>query len=297
MPMLKRTLVFSNPMSLSLKNCQLVLAFKDDPDNKMTIPIEDIGVVIIENQQVSITVPLMNALIEGNVQVVVCNDRGMPSAMLQSFESNNLQGENLRNQMNAGEVLKKQLWKQIVEAKIRNQAALLNKVGQEGDILKQYYRNVKSGDSDNREGIAARVYFSELFGVSFIRDRTLPGINALLNYGYTVLRAATARALVSSGLLPAIGIFHHNRSNAFPLADDIMEPYRPYVDEIVYALSMQGKMELTKDVKADLIQVLYADTQFSKVIRPLSVGLTFTSSSLSKCFAKEQTRLSLPLMK
>ena len=297
MPMLKRTLVFSNPMSLSLKNCQLVLAFKDDPDNKMTIPIEDIGVVIIENQQVSITVPLMNALIEGNVQVVVCNDRGMPSAMLQSFESNNRQGENLRNQMNAGEVLKKQLWKQIVEAKIRNQAALLNKVGQEGDILKQYYRNVKSGDSDNREGIAARVYFSELFGESFIRDRTLPGINALLNYGYTILRAATARALVSSGLLPAIGIFHHNRSNAFPLADDIMEPYRPYVDEIVYALSMQGKMELTKDVKADLIQVLYADTQFSKVIRPLSVGLTFTSSSLSKCFAKEQTRLSLPLMK
>lgn len=297
MPMLKRTLVFSNPMSLSLKNCQLVLAFKDDPDNKMTIPIEDIGVVIIENQQVSITIPLMNALIEGNVQVVVCNDRGMPSAMLQSFESNNLQGENLRNQMNAGEVLKKQLWKQIVEAKIRNQAALLNKVGQEGDILKQYYRNVKSGDSDNREGIAARVYFSELFGVSFIRDRTLPGINALLNYGYTILRAATARALVSSGLLPAIGIFHHNRSNAFPLADDIMEPYRPYVDEIVYALSMQGKIELTKDVKADLIQVLYADTQFSKVIRPLSVGLTFTSSSLSKCFAKEQTRLSLPLLK
>lgn len=295
--MLKRTLVFSNPMSLSLKNCQLVLAFKDDPDNKMTIPIEDIGVVIIENQQVSITVPLMNALIEGNVQVVVCNDRGMPSAMLQSLESNNLQGENLRNQINAGEVLKKQLWKQIVEAKIRNQAALLNKVGQEGDILKQYYRNVKSGDSDNREGIAARVYFSELFGESFIRDRTLPGINALLNYGYTILRAATARALVSSGLLPAIGIFHHNRSNAFPLADDIMEPYRPYVDEIVYTLSMQGKMELTKDVKADLIQVLYADTQFSKVIRPLSVGLTFTSSSLSKCFAKEQTRLSLPLMK
>ena len=297
MPMLKRTLVFSNPMSLSLKNCQLVLAFKDDPDNKMTIPIEDIGVVIIENQQVNITIPLMNALIEGNVQVVVCNDRGMPSAMLQSFESNNLQGENLRNQMNAGEVLKKQLWKRIVEAKIRNQAALLNKVGQEGDILKQYYRNVKSADSDNREGIAARVYFSELFGESFIRDRTLPGINALLNYGYTILRAATARALVSSGLLPAIGIFHHNRSNAFPLADDIMEPYRPSVDEIVYALSMQGKMELTKDVKADLIQVLYADTQFSKVIRPLSVGLTFTSSSLSKCFAKEQTRLSLPLMK
>lgn len=297
MPMLKRTLVFSNPMSLSLKNCQLVLAFKDDPVKKMTIPIEDIGVVIIENQQVSITIPLMNALIEGNVQVVVCNDRGMPSAMLQSFEGNNLQGENLRNQIDAGEVLKKQLWKQIVEAKIRNQAALLNKVGQEGSILKQYYQNVKSGDTDNREGIAARMYFSELFGESFIRDRTLYGINALLNYGYTILRAATARALVSSGLLPAIGIFHHNRSNAFPLADDIMEPYRPYVDEIVYDLTMQGKQELTKDVKAELIQVLYADTRFSKVTRPLCIGLSLTSSSLSKCYAKENTRLSLPILK
>ena len=297
MPMLKRTLVFSNPISLSLKNSQLVLAFKDDPDNKMTIPIEDIGVVIIENQQVSITIPLMNALVEGNVQVVVCNDRGMPSAMLQSFEGNNLQGENLRNQMDAGEVMKKQQWKQIVEAKIRNQAALLDKVGQDGNILKQYYQNVKSGDTDNKEGIAARRYFTELFGESFLRDRTLPGINVLLNYGYTILRAATARALVSSGLLPAIGIFHHNRSNAFPLADDMMEPYRPYVDEIVYDLAMQGKLELTKDVKAELIQVLYADTLFSKVTRPLSVGLTLTSSSLSKCFAKEQSKLSLPILR
>ena len=294
--MLKRTLVFSNPMKLSLKNCQLVLAYKDDPDNKVTIPIEDIGVVIIEHQQVSITIPLMNALVEGNVQVVMCNNRGMPSAMLQSFEGNNLQGENLRNQMGAGEVLKKQLWKQIVEAKIRNQAALLNKVGQEGDRLKQYYQNVKSGDADNREGIAARIYFSELFGESFLRDRTVPGINALLNYGYAILRAATARALVSSGLLPAIGIFHHNRSNAFPLADDVMEPYRPYVDEIVYDMAMQAKLDLTKDVKAELINVLYADTQFSRVTRPLSVGLTLTTASLSKCFAKEQTKLSLPFM-
>ena len=294
--MLKRTLVFSNPMTLSLKNCQLVLAYKDDPDNKVTIPIEDIGVVIIEHQQVSITIPLMNALVEGNVQVVMCNNRGMPSAMLQSFEGNNLQGENLRNQMGAGEVLKKQLWKQIVEAKIRNQAALLNKVGQEGDRLKQYYQNVKSGDADNREGIAARIYFSGLFGESFLRDRTVPGINALLNYGYAILRAATARALVSSGLLPAIGIFHHNRSNAFPLADDVMEPYRPYVDEIVYDMALQAKLDLTKDVKAELINVLYADTQFSRVTRPLCVGLTLTTASLSKCFAKEQTKLSLPFM-
>ena len=294
--MLKRTLVFSNPITLSLRNCQLVLAYKDDPNNKQTIPIEDIGVIIIDHQQVSITIPLMNALVEGNVQVVVCNDHGMPSAMLQSFEGNNLQGEILRNQIGVGEVLKKQIWKQIVEAKIKNQAALLNKVGRNGDLLKSYYQNVKSGDTDNREGIAARIYFSELFGELFVRDRSLSGINLLLNYGYTILRAATARSLVSSGLLPAIGIFHHNRSNAFPLADDIMEPYRPYVDEIVYDLAMQGRLELTKNNKADLIKVLYADTQFVKVTRPLSVGLSLTSASLAKCFAKEQVKLSLPLM-
>ena len=294
--MLKRTLVFSNPMTLSLKNSQLVLAYKDDPNNRQTIPIEDIGVIIIDHQQVSITIPLMNALVEGNVQVVVCNDHGMPSAMLQSFEGNNLQGEILRNQIGVGEVLKKQIWKQIVEAKIKNQSALLNKVGRNGSILKPYYQNVKSGDTDNREGIAARIYFSELFGELFVRDRSLSGINLLLNYGYTILRAATARSLVSSGLLPAIGIFHHNRSNAFPLADDIMEPYRPYVDEIVYDLAMQGRLELTKNNKADLIKVLYADTQFVKVTRPLSVGLSLTSASLAKCFAKEQVKLSLPLM-
>ena len=294
--MLKRTLVFSNPITLSLRNCQLVLAYKDDPNNKQTIPIEDIGVILIDHQQVSITIPLMNALVEGNVQVVVCNDHGMPSAMLQSFEGNNLQGEILRNQIGVGEVLKKQIWKQIVEAKIKNQSALLNKVGRNGSILKPYYQNVKSGDTDNREGIAARIYFSELFGELFVRDRNLSGINALLNYGYAILRAATARSLVSSGLLPAIGIFHHNRSNAFPLADDIMEPYRPYVDEIVYDLAMQGRLELTKNNKADLIKVLYADTQFVKVTRPLSVGLSLTSASLAKCFAKEQVKLSLPLM-
>ena len=294
--MLKRTLVFSNPITLSLRNSQLVLAYKDDPNNKQTIPIEDIGVILIDHQQVSITIPLMNALVEGNVQVVVCNDHGMPSAMLQSFEGNNLQGEILRNQIGVGEVLKKQIWKQIVEAKIKNQAALLNKVGRNGSILKPYYQNVKSGDTDNREGIAARIYFSELFGELFVRDRSLSGINLLLNYGYTILRAATARSLVSSGLLPAIGIFHHNRSNAFPLADDIMEPYRPYVDEIVYDLAMQGRLELTKNNKADLIKVLYADTQFVKVTRPLSVGLSLTSASLAKCFAKEQVKLSLPLM-
>lgn len=294
--MLKRTLVFSNPMNLSLKNQQLVIAYKDTPDEKITVPIEDVGVVVLEHQQISITLPLVNALTDNNVQLVICNDRGLPNSMLLNLDTNVTQGQTLRNQMNAGEVLKKQLWKQIIEAKIRNQAKLLDKVGCDGNVLRPYYSNVKSGDTDNREGIAARIYFQELFGSEFVRDWKLPGINALLNYGYTVLRAAVARSLVSSGLFPALGIYHHNRSNAFPLADDVMEPYRPYVDEIVYDLSMQGKLEITKDTKADLINVLYADTHFDKVVRPLSVGLSLTSSSLAKCYSKDETKLKLPIM-
>ena len=283
-------------MILSLKNLQLVVAYKDSPDEKRTIPIEDVGVVLLENQQTSITLPLLNALAESKVQVIICNSKGMPSAMIQSMNSNNLQGETLRNQIACGEVLKKQLWKQVVEAKIKNQASLLNSVGEDGNVLKPFYSNVRSGDVDNREGIAARIYFQHLFGDSFIRDRDEQGINALLNYGYSILRAATCRAIVSSGLLPAIGIYHHNRSNAYPLADDLMEPFRPFVDGVVYDLAMHSKTELIKEVKAELISVLYADTIYENVKRPLSVGLSMTTASMAKCLSKELNSLSLPAL-
>ena len=295
--MLKRTLVFSNPINLSLKNQQIVIAYKDTPDEKTTVPIEDVGVVVLEHQQISITLPLINALTDNNVQLVICNNKGMPSSMLLNLDVNVTQGQTLRNQINTGEVLKKQLWKQIVERKIRNQANLLDKIGLDGNVLRPFYSNVKSGDTDNREGIAARIYFQELFGGDFVRERDASGINALLNYGYIVLRATVARSLVSSGLFPALGIFHHNRSNAFPLADDIMEPYRPYVDEVVYDLYKKGNTDLTKEVKGELINVLYADTHFDKIVRPLSVGLSMTSSSLAKCYAKEISKLSLPVLK
>lgn len=293
--MLKRTLVFSNPINLSLKNQQIVIAYKDTPDEKITVPIEDVGVVVLEHQQISITLPLINALTDNNVQLVICNNKGMPSSMLLNLDVNVTQGQTLRNQINTGEVLKKQLWKQIVERKIRNQANLLDKIGLDGNVLRPFYSNVKSGDTDNREGIAARIYFQELFGDDFVRERDASGINALLNYGYIVLRATVARSLVSSGLFPALGIFHHNRSNAFPLADDIMEPYRPYVDEVVYDLNKKGNTDLTKEVKGELINVLYADTHFEKIVRPLSVSMT--SSSLAKCYAKEISKLSLPVLK
>ena len=247
--MLKQTLVFTNPFRLSLKNAQLVIASKEMPEETRTIPIEDVGMVIIENQMVSITIPLFNELVDAGAAVVICDKKGMPHAMLQNLDGNNLQGEFLRNQIEVGEVMRKQLWKQIIEAKIKNHSALLEKLHNKGAQLKPLYMNVKSGDSDNREGIAARLYWGTLFGDEFTRDREESGINSLLNYGYTVLRAATARALVSAGLTPSLGIFHHNRSNAFPLADDLMEPYRTFVDEIVYHLCEEGKFELNKETK------------------------------------------------
>ena len=292
--MLKRILMFTTPVYLSLRNQQLVLTFKEDPEKSTTIPIEDVGMVILEHQQAIATLPALNALTEGGVQVVLCNAKGMPSSLLQSFTGNNLQGEILRHQLSCGEVQKKQLWKQIVESKIRNQAALLKKKGKDSDALRPFYSNVKSGDSDNREGIAARIYFQQLFGNDFLRDREESGINSLLNYGYSVLRAAVSRAIVSSGLFPALGIFHRNRSNPFPLADDLMEPYRPFVDEAVYDMFLEGKIELNKETKSSLVMVLYADTKFEKVTRPMSVGLSMTTASLAKCYSKESSTLSLP---
>lgn len=295
--MLKRTLVFSSAVSLSLKDCQLVVVYKDVPDEKRTVPIEDIGVVVIEHQMTSVSIPLLNALSDANVSVVFCNNKGMPNAMLNSVGTNSLQGEILRTQLAVGEVLKKQLWKQVVEAKIRNQASLLNKLGKNGDKLKPLYSNVKSGDTDNREGLAARMYFQELFGTDFVRDRTAPGVNAFLNYGYTILRAAISRSIVSSGLFPHLGIFHHNRSNAFPLADDLMEPYRPYVDEAVYTIWQTRVItSLDKEGKAALINVLYCDTCFENITRPLQVGLSITTASLVKCYNKETNKLSFPMI-
>lgn len=274
----------------------MVIHTREAPDIQKSVPIEDIGFVILEDQQCSITLPLLNALSDNNVAVIFCGENRMPNAMLMNLDSNKTQGESYRSQIEASEPLKKGLWKQIIEAKIRNQAALLRKLGRDGDKLKPYYMNVKSADADNREGIAAKIYWSELFGADFIRSREGPPPNNLLNYGYTILRAAVTRSIMGSGLFPAFGIFHRNRYNAFPLADDLMEPYRPFVDELVYNLYLQGNKQLNKEVKGQLLRILFMDTRFDKVMRPLDVGLTFTSSSLVKCLAGTQKKIVYPIL-
>lgn len=261
------------------------------------MPIEDIGIVVVENQRTSFTIPVLNALSDNNVSVIFCNERMMPHSILLPFEGNTVQSETYRLQMDSSEPLKKQLWKQIIEAKIRNQATVLDTVEKDGSVLKPLYSNVKSGDADNREGIAARIYWGQVFDDDFVRDQNGgDGLNAMLNYGYAILRAATARAIVGSGLSLSYGLFHKNRYNAFPLADDLMEPFRPYVDIAVIELLKKGICELNRESKVELLSVLTCDTVLDDVLRPLELGLTVTTASLVKCLKGEAKKLILPIM-
>ena len=288
--------MFTSPVALSLKDNQLVVTYKDNED-KVTRPIEDIGFVVIENPLVSVTVPLLNELADNNVSVIFCDKKQMPKSMLMSLDGNTTLQESYKYQLEASAPLKKNVWKQLVECKIRNQAALLNLLGKNGDVLKPYYMNVKSGDTDNREGGAARIYWSMIFDEGFKREREGLFPNNLLNYGYTILRAAVARALVGTGLYPAFGVFHRNRYNAFPLADDVMEPYRPFVDEIVYHLYYDGAVsELDNQSKGKLLRVLFSDVKIGKVTRPLENALSITTASLLKMYKGESDKLSLPMM-
>lgn len=288
--------MFTTPASLSLRDKQLVIKV-DGVDEDITRPIEDLGCIVIENQQVKISIPLLNELADNNVAVIFCDKKAMPHAMLMNLEGNSTLQESYKYQFDVSQPCKKQLWKQLIESKIENQAAFLNRLDKNGDALKPYYMNVKSGDSDNREGAASRIYWGLLFDNQFKREREGEPPNNFLNYGYSILRAATARALISSGLYPAFGIFHRNRYNAFPLADDVMEPYRPFVDEIVYRLYYQeGHRDLTRDTKSTLLRVLFSDVKMGKVTRPLEIALSLTTASLLKVYKGETKQLSLPKM-
>jgi len=274
----------------------MVIKFRDS-DDVVTRPIEDIGVVVIENQMVQATVPLLNALAGNNTAVIFCDGKSMPNSMLMPLEANTTQQETYRYQIEASQPTKKRIWKEIIECKIRNQALLLDKIGENGNVLKPYYSNVLSGDSDNREGAAARVYWQQMYGQGFSRDRAGEPPNSLLNYGYAILRAATTRALLGSGLFPGFGLFHRNRYNAFPLADDVMEPYRPFVDLAVNDLyEFSPDMTLNKDAKQHLAKVLVADVVIGGQQRPLEVALSITTASLAKALKDKTEHIIYPRM-
>ena len=292
--MIKRTLLISNPSKLSVKLDQMII----EQDGKVmgTIPVEDIGVLLVEHPAVLYTQGCLSALMENNAAVIVCSKNRHPHGLFLPLDTNELQSERFRHQIEVSLPIKKQLWKQTVQAKIKNQARLLDHFGHESGRLKDLAQKVQSGDTGNVEAQAARYYWPNLLGKAFRRDRTGSPPNNLLNYGYMVVRAAVARSLVSSGLLPTLGLHHKNRYNAFCLADDIMEPFRPLVDRVVVDLQKKydNLDELNPEIKKGLLEVLTKDVRFGKTRSPMMVGLHRTTASLYRCLAGEQSKLEFP---
>lgn len=286
--MIKRTLYFGNPAYLSLKDKQLNVKIKDDEIK--TIPIEDVGYVVLDNRQITITQGAMAELLENNCAVVTCDSKHLPTGMMLPLAGNSVQSERFQAQIEASQPLKKQLWQQTVQQKILNQAKVLQiKNGLDAKNMLAWAGSVRSGDSDNREAVAAAYYWKEMFPdiPGFVRERDGVPPNNMLNYGYAILRTVVARSLVCSGLLPTLGIFHHNRYNAYCLADDIMEPYRPIVDKLIIdVIDEIGRCpeELDKDVKVKLLQIPVLDTFVDGVRSPLMNAVATTTASLAKCY-------------
>jgi CRISP-associated protein Cas1 len=310
--MIKRTLYFGNPTYLSLRHAQLVIRLPEVEKNDTlpetfkkeavkTIPVEDIGVVVLDHKQITITQALLGALLDNNAAVITCDDSRLPSGLMLPLAGNTLQTERFRAQIDASQPLKKNLWQQTVSAKIANQAALLAKLGKPVDNMKYWSSNVLSGDQQNHEARAAAWYWKNLFPPEwgFLRERNGIPPNNLLNYGYALLRAVVARGLVSSGLLPTLGIHHRNKYNAYCLADDIMEPYRPFVDEIVVKITRSGNdfQELTKEIKQELLGIPVVDIHIGNESSPLMVGLQRTTASLARCFQGEVRKIVYPELK
>ena len=332
--MIKRTLYFGNPAYLSLRNAQLVIHLPeangmDDRTGHNTIPVEDIGVVLLDHKQITITHGLMEALLANNAAVITCDSSRMPVGLLLPLEGNTVQSERFQAQIDASAPLRKQLWQQTIQAKITNQAYVLNK--KRGVVVKNmlaWVEDVKSGDSDNLEGRAAAYYWANMFPMidNFRRGREGEAPNNLLNYGYAILRAVVARSLVGSGLLPTLGIHHHNRYNAYCLADDIMEPYRPFVDKLVveifddlynqqthqivgskkedhmmaaepqqeYATPRNSTIELTKEIKARLLSIPVLDVTIGGQRSPLMIAVGQTTASLARCYLGEIRKIAYP---
>lgn len=283
--MIKKLLTFSNPYYLSARLQQMVITNKETGE-EITRPVEDMGVVIIDHPQITFTSGLMQLLSEHNVALVTCDAKHHPTSMMLHLDTHHIQAERFRHQIAASEPLKKNLWMQTVKAKVRNQAAVLKAVGENPIALENLANKVVSGDLANIEGQAARIYWKLLFGEAFFRDPEGPPPNPSLNYGYSIIRAAIARALVGSGLLPTLGIHHRNKYNSFALADDIMEPYRPFVDLLVYKQreSINDYHNLTKERKTEFLQLLHSDVSNKDFTSPMMVAMENSSASLAQCF-------------
>ena len=311
--MIKRTLYFGNPAYLKTANEQLIIEFPDSPPSPRFLseaegsgegsgvrsaPIEDVGLLILDHQQITITQSLLAKLLANNTAIITCDDTHHPTGMMLSLDGHTLQSQKFQAQVEATVPLKKQLWQQTVAAKIENQAAMLAFRREENKLLLNLAASVKSGDSENAEAQAAAYYWKRVFPdfLEFTRERYGPPPNNLLNYGYAILRALVARSLVASGLLPTLGIHHRNQYNAYCLADDIMEPYRPYVDFIVYQIiRTNGKyLEMSPSMKKALLELPAMDVKIDGKKSPLMNAVQRTTASLAKCFEGTTRKLLYP---
>lgn len=302
--MIKRTLCIESPAHLKCRNDQLIVSYngikgmKDVPEK--TAPVEDIGILILEHHQITISHYLLDRLLLNNTAVVTCNASHHPTGMFLNLDGNTLQSERFRAQVNAAEPIKKQIWQQTIKAKITNQANLLCKYNVPAEILKKYSESVRSGDTDNNEAKAAAYYWKNLFPPAWLFYRKRDGAppNNLLNYGYAILRAAIARALVGSGLLPTLGVFHRNRYNSYCLADDIMEPYRPFVDAVVRGIVDQTSHveALTPELKVQLLKIPAMDVEIEDQRSPLLVAMHRTTASLARFYNGETKKIAYPVL-
>ncbi len=309
--MIKRTIFIGSDAYLYTKRKQLFIDFKEEEKETVSIPIEDIGVLVLEAYRLTLSLNLISRLLDNNVALITCDDKKMPQGMLLNLEGNHVQQIRFQDQINTSVPLKKQLWAQTIKQKILNQGRLLVKLGLIEDTQQQMPRNmlhwrtsVRSGDPDNYEGRSAAFYWRTIFKnqiPGFTRERGGIPPNNLLNYGYAILRAVTARSLTASGLLPTLGIHHHNKYNAYALADDIMEPYRPYVDQIVYKIVDHpfvdlNHLELDKDTKAKLLQIPAIDVIIDNEKSPLMNAMQRTTTSLYRCFSGENRKILYPVL-
>ena len=292
--MIKRVLCFENPARLSLKLAQMVVELQDVT---RTLPIEDIGVVILDHKQITITHALIDALLANNVAIVTSNDKHLPVGLMLPLDGNTLQSERFRAQIDASEPLKKQMWQQTIVSKILGQAHVLGTQLIKHNNMLKWAKDVRSGDTENMEARAAAFYWRNMLEKdAFIRDPQGLPPNNLLNYGYSIVRAMMARALVGAGLLATLGIHHHSRYDAYCLADDIMEPYRPFVDMKVLEMWKNGGItsDISSDQKRELLGITTMDVNISGHRSPMMLAIQTTAQSVQKCYSGEARKIIYP---
>jgi CRISPR-associated protein Cas1 len=293
--MLKKTILIENKTSITSKNQQLILKSEI---RESSIPIEDIGFLVLDHSEIYLSIPTMNLLVENNTAIIICGKNHLPNGMLLNLNSHHIQQEIFKNQIEASVPLKKQLWQQTIVEKITNQGILLEFISGNKNSFEFLVSKVLSGDTTNMEGVAASQYwktFFDTYDINFRRERFGDYPNNFLNYGYAILRAATARALSGSGLLNTLGIHHKSKYNAFALADDIMEPFRPVVDEKVFEIMQNyDEQELNTKIKSELLQILTRTVYFKEEKSPLMIALQKTASSVQQCYTGERKKIKYP---